>query len=348
LRPDAAGDDAKVGNPETNDGGVGLAMKYQTSEWLPRPPLSTERIGLAGATANGHIYAIAGFAGNELFRSVEVRSRRRDPTWHPAPALTTPRGNCGADTVGHFVYVVGGLGEGDIALRSVERFDDRTNGPWQASRDLPKPRTHAGVAAHRKFLYVVGGADNGGTRSMVAYDVNDDRWIDRAPLPEPERFLLRLVTARDHLYAIGGFDGTTDRAHTLVDRYDPEHDRWERMAPLNEARGNCGVATFGRGRRHIVAVGGLDRFFGTSSRTSEVYDIEANEWEMLDVLLPHARASLVCALEDRNTVLAIGGGVEQDDGPGAAPGLVEALRIRVLGDDDDDQDEDEDEDQEDN
>jgi len=325
-------------------------MKYQTSEWLQRPPLSTARVGLAGATANGHIYAISGFAGDDVFDSVEVRSRRGDPTWHPAPGLTTPRGNSAADTVDHVVYVVGGI-LNDTLLRSVERFDSRTNGPWRASRDLPEPRAQAGVAAHRKLLYVAGGVvESGVTRSMVAYDVDKDRWIiDRASLPEPGRFLLRLVEAGDHLYAIGGFD-SADRALPLVDRYDPAHNRWERMAPLNEPRGNCGVATLGRGRRHIVAVGGIDRFGGggTLSRTSEVYDIDANEWETLNVQLAHGRGSLVCALENRNTVLAIGGGVQQDDGTSAATGLVEALRIRVLGEDDDDQDEDEDEDQEDN
>ena len=272
-----------------------------------------------------------------------------DPTWHEAPALTTARANSAADTVDHLVYVVGGLLDG-IPTQSVERFDSRTNGPWRASRDLPEPRAQAGVAAYRKLLYVVGGVlEDGVTRSIVAYDVDRDRWIDRAPLPGPRRFLLRLVEASDHLYAIGGFD-SADRALTLVDRYDPAHDRWERVAPLHEARGNCGVATVGRGRRHVVAVGGIDRFGGggTLSRASEVYDIDADEWETLNVQLAHGRGSLVCAPENRNTVLAIGGGVRKDDGTSAPAGLVEALRIRVLGDDDDDQDEDEDGDQEDN
>jgi N-acetylneuraminic acid mutarotase len=337
----------KIGNPKTNEGGVRLAMKYQTSEWLRRPPLSTARVGLAGATANGHIYAISGFEEHE-FVSVEVRSRLGDPTWHPAPALTTPRGNSAADTVDHLIYVVGGI-RNNTALPSVERFDSRTNGPWRASLDLPEPRAQAGVAAHRKLLYVAGGAlEDGVTRSMVAYDVDNDRWIDRTPLPGPRRFLLRLLEAGGHLYAIGGFD-IDNQAQTVVDRYDPAHNRWERMAPLNEARGNCGVATFGRGRRHIVAVGGLDRFGGgTLSRTSEVYDIDANEWGTLNVQLAHGRGSLVCALENRNTVLAIGGGVRKDDGTSAPAGLVEALHIRLLGDDDHDQDEDEDGDQEDN
>jgi len=99
-----------------------------------------------------------------------------------------------------------------------------------------------------------------------------------------------------------------------------------------------------------VAVGGIDRFGGggTLSRTSEVYDIDTNEWETLNVQLAHGRGSLVCALENRNTVLAIGGGMRKDDGMSAATGMVEALHIRLLGDDDDDQDEDEDGDQEDN
>ena len=323
-------------------------MKYQTGDWLQRPHLSTARVGLAGATANGHIYAISGFAGEDDFVSVEVRSGLGDPTWHPAPGLTTPRGNSAADTVDHLIYVVGGI-LNNTALRSVERFDSRTNGLWRASPDLPEPRAQAGVAAHHRLLYVAGGAlEDGVTRSMVAYDVDTDRWIDRSPLPGPGRFLLRLVEARDHLYAIGGFDSDNE-AQTLVDRYDPAHNHWERMAPLNEARGNCGVATFGGGRRHIVAVGGLDRFGGgTLSRTSEVYDIDANEWDTLNVQLAHGRGSLVCAPENRNTVLAIGGGVRKDDGTSAPAGLVEALRIRVLGDDDDDQDEDEDGDQEDN
>jgi hypothetical protein len=320
-----------------------LTMTYQTSQWLSRPPLGTARIGLAGATARGRVYAIAGFAENDTFNSVEARAQKPPKsTWHTQPSVDIRRANCAADTLDGLIYVVGGLKEDGAPTDSVQRFDPKEGGSWEASRSLPAPRTHMGVAGHGGRLYVAGGAENGATMSMVAYDHEEDEWIDRAPIPSL-RGLFRLVAAGGHLYAIGGFAGvaTNTDPQTTVERYDPVSDRWESVARLHEPRGNPGVAAFGKGSRHIAVVGGVtsdDQGHRFSLKSSEVYDINDDEWQVLDVQLPHSRASLVCALEARNTVLAIGGAVTDDQGNVAAADLVEAIRIHVSGDDDNDDD----------
>jgi hypothetical protein len=96
------------------------------------------------------------------------------------------------------------------------------------------------------------------------------------------------------------------------------------------------AAAFAKDSRHIIAVGGAVVVTGEirGLRSSEVYDIASNVWQTLEVELSQARSSLVCALEDRNTVLAIGGAVRQNDTE-TATDLVEAIRFRFDNDDDD-------------
>jgi N-acetylneuraminic acid mutarotase len=117
-----------------------------------------------------------------------------------------------------------------------------------------------------------------------------------------------------------------------VQRYDPTADNWQEVASLTMRRGNFGAAAFAEGRR-IMVVGGVDVINGERPKlsTSEVYDVETDEWQLLDERLPMPRASLACAPAGPETVLAVGGIVPADGGvvPTAA---VHAIRVEVSED----------------
>lgn len=308
-------------------------MTYETSRWRQRPSLRHPRRGLAATSANGSVYAIAGFAqeGDPPFDTVEVRRPRGQGEWRLARPIPIPRANCAAATVGGRIYVVGGLaGMGDdlAALDAVHRFDPDT-GRWEARRRLPASRFFAGAAGLGGLLYVGGGeVDGGRDASFLVYDPAVDRWSERAPLPPPRRSLPGLAATDRYIYAIGGF-AKTDLTSPLVSvqRYDPVADSWQEVAPLALRRGNFGSVAFAD-RRRIIVVGGADVIGDQRPKlsTSEVYDAESDRWQLLDERLPKGRASLACALESADTVLAIGGVIPVDSGvrPTAA---VHAIRI---------------------
>lgn len=174
------------------------------------------------------------------------------------------------------------------------------------------------------------------TATMLSFDPKRNTWRKCKSMPLGPRGLFSLVPAEGFLYAIGGLtelDNFTQPQGT-VERYDPKSDSWRTMATMNRARGNCGVAAFAASR-HVLAVGGVsfddngNRIFLTSS---EIYDVRNDEWHVVDEQLSENRVRLVCALEDRNTVLAIGGAVVRD-GIRVTVDRVEAIHIRASDDD---------------
>ena len=315
-------------------GSPSSAAEGASSRWIERPPLEHARNGLGVATVDGRIFAIGGWAGSDAFDFVEARRVASRGVWRDFPSMPTARVNLATTASGGLVYAIGGFSNVDMT-DVVETFDPRT-GVWATGVPLPQPRAFAGAAGLDDTVYVAGGAvllENGDfetTSSTLAYDDGADTWRSVAPMPTA-REGLSLVAAGGYLYAIGG-SKLTGETLTTVERYDPASDTWMLMASMTESRGlACAVATRVGGRTVLVVVGGqevdADGAFIGSRRTTEVFDIEANEWILLDVLLPEVRATHDCAVEASGAVLAIGGATDTD-GPPIRLADVDALRIR--------------------
>ena len=76
-----------------------------------------------------------------------------------------------------------------------------------------------------------------------------------------------------YLYAVGGQDGVS--CLNIVDKYDPNTNRWTRMASMNSKRLGVAVVVLGT---YLYAVGGSD---GTSPlNTVERYDAKNNRHDI--------------------------------------------------------------------
>jgi hypothetical protein len=285
------------------------------------------------ATVERRILAIGGWAGSNAFDFVEGRRVSGRGVWRDLPPMPTARVNLATAVSSGLVYTIGGFSDVDVE-DVVETFNPRT-GRWAAGVPLPQPRALAGAAGLGRAVYVAGGVvllDNGDsvTSSTLAYDAGAATWRSVAPMPTA-REGLRVVAAGRYLYAIGGTnpDGVS---LTTVERYDPASDRWTAMAPMVESRGlPCAVATRIGSRTFLVVVGGQELAAGGTfvgaRRTTEVFDIEAGEWTLLDVLLPEVRSAHDCAVEANGTILAIGGATNTG-GPPIRLADVDALKIK--------------------
>jgi N-acetylneuraminic acid mutarotase len=134
--------------------------------------MTVGRDHLAGATAGGLFYALAGRApghGNfDVVEAFDPRSR----TWTTVPPMAKPRGGIGAANVRRRIVVVGGEESGGT-IKEVELYDPDTQ-RWTRLRDLPTPRHGLGVVSRGRRVYVIEGGDSPGyafTRALEALDV---------------------------------------------------------------------------------------------------------------------------------------------------------------------------------
>jgi N-acetylneuraminic acid mutarotase len=288
--------------------------------WFQRPPVQVGRAGLDVATVNGTIFAIGGFNPGKpgVFNTVEARPADGSGIWRTVAAMPTARANAAVAELGGSLYVAGGFTD-EATLDVVERFDPVT-GSWSASTRLLAPRGAAAAAALGGLLYVAGGSISVGpddeiTASVLAFNPQKQTWAPVAPMPTA-RWRLRLVAAGGHLYAIGGQSksGTT---LSTVERYDPKANTWTTVAPMNLDRGVPGVVAVNHGLdRLIVVVGGCQFVNGQRRpflRSTEVYNLDTNRWNLLPAQLPSGRCSLGAAVEGSGSVLAISGGTDVED-----------------------------------
>ncbi|ANN19763.1 hypothetical protein SD37_31845 [Amycolatopsis orientalis] len=143
----------------------------------------------------------------------------------------------------------------------------------------------------------------GPTKSVLILDEAREKWTEVAPMR--------------YLYAIGGQSPVGESLAT-VERYDVEADEWQILSPLKQSRLLPGATGTKIGKRRFLAVveGGeiaVGEVRATPRRTAELFDIDAGEWGLLDVLLPLPRGSNECATEEDGTVLTIGVALPEGD-----------------------------------
>lgn len=143
------------------------------------------------------------------------------------------------------VYVIGGMDDADRYVAEVEYapiLADGRLGPWQYTEPLNEPRFYLSAVAMHGYLYAIGGANGERGKDNIPSGVvekarilPDGRlgpWQRESYLTTPRRGL-QAVAHRNHLYAIGGYNGAflktiehveVNAEGTLSEwREDPEH-----------------------------------------------------------------------------------------------------------------------------
>ena len=279
--------------------------------WRYRPPMLSPRFAHEVATVGDDVFVFGGTDGNVGFGSVETRKVTGGGAWRYVSPMPTPRGNHAAGVVGGLVYAAAGITPDGRTTDVVEVYDPAAD-EWRPSPPLPVPLGAASAAGLGGKLYVAGGFVGDGdpgehaTDAVLRFDPATRHWTPMAPMLTP-RARFRLIAAGEHLYALGGLPSRRQNALDSVERYDPESDRWESVAPMRKRRGAPGAVR--AGDRIVVVGGGPAPIEDPTARdrTSEVLDVRTGEWVLLGTVLPHGRASLVCAATSAHRVLAIGG-----------------------------------------
>jgi len=139
---------------------------------------------------------------------------------------------------------------------------------------LTCPKSGFGALRIQDEIYVCGGNNEKETlRSFESYNLITKKWRALPP-PKTKRHEHSLAMGPDQkIYAIGGASGHNNQPLNTVERYDPERQMWEDVAPLNIARTGLSVVTLPDG---IYAIGGYDG--SKCLNTVERYDDHENTW----------------------------------------------------------------------
>jgi len=216
--------------------------------------------------------------------------------WRRIADLPTPRSEIAAAVLRGVIYVVGGLGGGNL----VETY---ANERWSAGPRYPLTVDHAMAAAVDTQagggIYVFGGNTNGVATARSFRLIGDRGWREVAAMPAP-RAQGAAVAIGEKIYVVGG--AATDRLVSPTYVYDSAADRWTTAAPIPTPRDHLGAAALG-GR--VCAVGGRRLSLLQNLGAFECYDPSTDGWTaMADA--PTARGGIGAAVAGGRLIVAGG------------------------------------------
>jgi N-acetylneuraminic acid mutarotase len=162
-------------------------------------------------------------------------------------------------------------------------------GRWVSRAALPIPRSEMAWATEAGGrMHVVGGYGEGRVDRGYhhVYDPAGDRWFDAAALPRGANHVA-VATLGGRVYAFGGFIEQNRNPDANAYVYDPETDRWTALRPMPRPRGAAAAVALD-GRLHLIGGAGAPTAERASVGWHEVYDPQADNWEIRKAL-PGAR-----------------------------------------------------------
>ncbi|MBM3127429.1 MAG: hypothetical protein FJ009_02195 [Chloroflexi bacterium] len=224
--------------------------------------------------------------------------------WQERAALPLARGGLAATAHENRIYAIGGESAQGIVAR-VERYDPSSNA-WTVLSPKPIAVANVGAAVIGGLIYVPGGRLDATYRQisdrLEVYNPRQDRWEERARLPEP-LCAYALASFEGKLYLFGGWNG--ERYLDSVYVYSPDEDAWRAQTPMPTARGYAGAAVVGN---KVFVIGGFDG--QAALAVNEAYSPERDDgteesWETRATLPEGRYGSGVAGIS--NIVYAIGG-----------------------------------------
>lgn len=269
--------------------------------WVSRAAMPIARSETPAIAHNGLIYVAGGFGAGD-------RADAYDPetdTWRQLADLPTPTNHPGIACFQDMVIVAGGYSmDGAHAHDGIWAYASERDG-WEQIGVLPAQMGAFGLVTLRDTVYLVGGAlqslNGDPSPATWSWSPSDNRWEERAPLSHAREHMAT-VAAGESIFAIGGraHGQDSDELGSMVERYDPDADTWQRLDPLPYPRSGLNGAAL---CNNVVVAGGE-----TSTEvfaTAQMLNTASGTWSELPNL-PAAVHGVAVAAFDRQ-IFAIGG-----------------------------------------
>lgn len=237
----------------------------------------------------------------------------------------TARHECSFVQAGNKFILFGGR-------ESAKRLDiyDYARDTWSIGSEAPKEFNHFQATFFKGFVWVIGSFKTNAfpnelpEENVWLYHAALDAWIKGPEIPaDRRRGGAGLVVHKDKFYLVGG----NTRGHNggyvpWFDSYDPKVNRWTVLQDAPQARDHfhsvvIDKTIYAAGGRQSGGEGGM---FAPLVSAVDVYDLERQEWSVLERELPTPRAA-PCTFVFNNRLFVAGG---EGEAPGPAFKLTEA------------------------
>ena len=287
------------------------------NRWRALSPLPTARFGMAVASYENNIYAIAGSSARGVSDVVEAFDTSKE-TWMPRKKKPTAAGDVQAVVIGGKIYVPGGrLADGSVT-NVMEIYEPRSD-EWQSGAAMPVAVSAYALATIEGKLYLFGGWDGKHyVSSVFAYNPATNKWNALTPMPTARGFAAAAV-AGDKIYLIGGRDesGALSANEMFIPERAGSADAWVKVTAMPAGRYAMGAATIA-GVIHVL--GGESA--GAEALTYLEYFPSTDSWRAYPNSL--ARPIAYPGLISQEAYLYMIGG-EEDDAPSAQTWMYQAI-----------------------
>jgi len=246
--------------------------------WEDRAQLPSARKGLALASYDGEIFALAGETNEGISSSVEHYDPVSDQ-WSSLDSKPTPVTDVSAVVIAGKIYIPGGLTPSGDLSNALEIYSP-IDGAWDHGADLPLGISAYALVAYEGNMYLFGGWDGSDyLKSVYQYDPEQDQWLTKTPMSTARGYSGAAVSG-GKIFVVGGYDG--DKGLSSMEVYIPElddlqTDPWSDGTELPASRYGMGVAGLGN---MIHVVGGEIGEGG--SQSSMVYSPTEGIWQEFD------------------------------------------------------------------
>lgn len=167
-----------------------------TNTWEQLSPMRYQRSDLAVVAAEGKIFAIGGFSGQDQMSSVEIYDVETNK-WSRGPPLLDPRSGHQAILVNKKIFVIGGFrtNPNSERLRTVEVLDLESYFPiWKPGKPMRCPRSNMGVTFYKGKIWVCGGYNGESPCANVeSFCPEQNQWQHEVPMDNKKSALTTQV-----------------------------------------------------------------------------------------------------------------------------------------------------------
>lgn len=198
-----------------------------------------------------------------------------------------------------------------VVFISCENNEDSTfgqlqavNGEWLQLSEMPTPRSEIDGVVYNGVIYVAGGFYDGSSTSgaFEAYHIEEDRWEILPDMPQPAHHPA-VTAANGKIYASGGWYNFGENQQNLTSfwAYSIEDGEWIQKSDMPYTRG---------AHRKVHYNGGIYVISGAGGEPANIvrYDIESDNWEVLDTQLDLVRDHTAITTADEYVYIISGRG----------------------------------------
>jgi hypothetical protein len=223
------------------------------------------------------------------------------------PKMQTPRCSHGAVAYQNKLYVIGGYDRGEC-LNLCEVYDP-VNNTLEEMRSMHCRRGRAAVTwyARDTSIYVIGGSDgHEDLNSLEYYNIEKNEWRLIKFDYQLACTNLGAIACENSIYLVG-LKNEKNSARTICLKYEPEANKFTRLANLNNGRSQSALVWLQTSPNdfYLYVFGGYDQYRCLSS--CELYNITEDKWSLIPSMHENRRGCGAAYHAQSHCIYIVGG-----------------------------------------